>query len=340
MINKEDKNNLMNMVSVIIPCYNSEHTIINTLKSLQNQTIKNFEVVFVNDGSVDNTKIVIDKFIEETDIERVTYVEQSNSGVSAARNKGLKIAKGEYICFLDSDDVYHPQFIELLCKSIQYNNVDVAYCRFKKSIETTKNYEIDSSVILKSQSEILKDFTYKDIPIGMWSFIYKKSIIMNHNIMFNEGYRYGEDTHFTYQYLMEVKHGVFINLPLYGYLDNPLSAMNTINWKMTDAIKAAIDIENKLKIKGNHFYIEELPQISNVIIWTIAKDFSIASDKKLFNRLIKDYDVTTTMKKLQDMKKNKLIFLTSTLYSISPILFYMFFSILGKIIKMIQYVDF
>lgn len=95
-------------VSIIIPCYNSEKYIGESIESALNQTYKNIEVVVVNDGSTDNTENII----QSNFIDRVTYIQQPNLGAAAARNKGISLAKGEWILTLDSDDYINPYYIE------------------------------------------------------------------------------------------------------------------------------------------------------------------------------------------------------------------------------------
>ena len=95
------------LVSIVIPVYNVENFVKDTLSSVCNQTYKNIEIICVDDGSTDNSLSVLN-FYSEKD-KRIKVLSQSNSGVSAARNNGIRAAEGEYICFLDSDDFMHPQ---------------------------------------------------------------------------------------------------------------------------------------------------------------------------------------------------------------------------------------
>ena len=91
------------LVSVIIPCFNAEKTIIRTLKSIDMQTINDYQVIIIDDGSTDNSEHVILKYIQNKN--NFVYIKQKNSGVSTARNKGITEAQGKYISFLDADDV-------------------------------------------------------------------------------------------------------------------------------------------------------------------------------------------------------------------------------------------
>jgi glycosyltransferase involved in cell wall biosynthesis len=110
------------MISIIIPSYNSEKSICRALNSIINQTYNNFEIIIVDDGSTDNTKELIKSFLENKTVQ-YTYIYQKNSGPSSARNNGVINAKGEYIAFLDSDDEWHPQKLEIQIKVIEENNL-------------------------------------------------------------------------------------------------------------------------------------------------------------------------------------------------------------------------
>lgn len=116
------------MISVIIPSYNREKTIVKSVKSVLQQTYEDIEVIVVDDGSVDDTKSVI----KEIDDKRLKYVYQENSGACAARNLGIDLAKGDYIAFQDSDDEWLPSKLELQIEALQAKNADIVFCGIKK----------------------------------------------------------------------------------------------------------------------------------------------------------------------------------------------------------------
>lgn len=100
------------MISVIIPLYNKEHYVAKTISSVLAQTYQNFELIIVNDGSTDHSAEIVSSFSDS----RIRYVEQANGGVSSARNHGLRLAKGDFIAFLDADDTWYPDFMEQMLK--------------------------------------------------------------------------------------------------------------------------------------------------------------------------------------------------------------------------------
>ena len=110
------------LVSVIMPAYNMEKYIGDSIESVLNQNYINFELIIINDGSSDGTKEIIAKY-QHMD-ERIIYIEQENHGVSVARNVGMSCAKGKYISFLDADDLWEPIFLSTLIKVAEQTGKD------------------------------------------------------------------------------------------------------------------------------------------------------------------------------------------------------------------------
>ena len=114
------------LVSIIIPVYNGEKTILQTLKDIKNQSYQNLEIIVVNDGSKDDTEKII---LSEMELDnRICYFSIENSGVSAARNIGLKHLNGDFVTFIDSDDRVDHNMIEKLMNILVINNADISAC--------------------------------------------------------------------------------------------------------------------------------------------------------------------------------------------------------------------
>ncbi|MCR1808488.1 glycosyltransferase family 2 protein [Stenotrophomonas geniculata] len=124
------------LVSVVIPLYNTEKYIEETMQSILDQTYKNIEIVIVDDGSKDQSPSIV-KNLAEKYLGQVKYVHQKNQGVSVARNTGIENASGEYIAFLDSDDLWHPTKIEKQVESMHKNEMDACYCGYMNFYEET-----------------------------------------------------------------------------------------------------------------------------------------------------------------------------------------------------------
>lgn len=125
------------MISVVIPLYNKAHTIVNTLTTVMNQTYIDFEVVIVNDGSIDNSVEIINEHFQDS---RIKIINQENAGVSAARNRGVKEAKGDWIAFLDADDEWLPKYLETFIDVLQkYPTANMIGCAsYYKDFQTGK----------------------------------------------------------------------------------------------------------------------------------------------------------------------------------------------------------
>ena len=141
------------MISIIIPCYNAADTIVNTLYAIQHQTYKDYEVIAVNDGSQDNTIEILREWAQNDD--RIKVIHQYNQGVSAARNNAIVQAQGDYICFVDADDIIEEDYLEQLLGLISINDTyDLAMCGFTTSmcISKIRNYSrthIDSMEFIR-----------------------------------------------------------------------------------------------------------------------------------------------------------------------------------------------
>lgn len=112
-------------VSVIIPCYNSYKYMNKCLKSLEDQTFKDFEVIFVDDYSTDNTYNDLKKYLENTNLQWELLKNSQNSGPGQSRNNGIEKAKGEFVCFMDSDDWYENNFLEKMYNKAENEKLDI-----------------------------------------------------------------------------------------------------------------------------------------------------------------------------------------------------------------------
>lgn len=312
-------------VSVIIPCYNAEKNILKVFKSLEQQKYSNFEVIIVNDGSTDKTDNIIRSYLKKSNL-NYKYLKQDNYGVSVARNKGIENSCGKYITFLDSDDIYHEYYLELLINMICNKNVDTVYCAYTRDIlninvkEKIDKNKLDIQYL--NHKELMKNFMYRKGPCGFFNFIYKKSIINEYNIRFDENTKYGEDLEFVWKYLVHCKDGIFIKGNLYGYYDNPESTVNNINWRITDTLAVIKRVEEYM-YKYNDVFIEKFKKyMYHRTVWAIAKDFSKNGNKQFFYRFSHEYNVKESMKMMLKNSHNIFIKVSSLIYCINKKYFY------------------
>lgn len=222
------------MVSVIVPVYNGEKYLRECIDSICNQSYTDLEIIIINDGSNDNTSKIA-KQIESKD-NRVIYVEHENKGVSYSRNKGLDLATGEYIVFVDCDDTIEKGYIELLFNQISKNNLDIVSCGYTDiSIYGTiklNDFYIGNSMLNKD--EFINNI-FKGVGGTLWGKIFKTEIINKNKIRLNNNIFMCEDMLFVLQYSMQSKSFGAIEQSLYNYnRKNENSISSKINFEYFD----------------------------------------------------------------------------------------------------------
>jgi glycosyltransferase involved in cell wall biosynthesis len=243
------------LISVIIPVYKVERYLKRCVDSVLNQTYTNLEIILVDDGSPDLCPKICDDYA--TLDSRVKVVHKENGGLSSARNAGLDICKGEYIAFVDSDDLVSKYFIEFLYQAVVKKNVNVSiaeYRSFKQDeVLCDKNWPDNYAVEKQSLEEILSRYSsiYSHdsmLTIVSWNKLYKANLF--DNIRFPEGKLY-EDAATTYKILNQCDEVALIKNPLYYYLLRHDSISG--NEKFTER---TLDFFDALK-GANDFFLEQ-----------------------------------------------------------------------------------
>ena len=205
---------MKNYLSVIVPVYNVEDHLVKCLDSIINQTFKDLEIILVNDGSTDNSAKICDDYAEKD--ARIKVIHQQNSGVSTARNRGIDLAAGDYITFVDSDDWLELQMYEKMLEIAQQETiVDVIMCDFK-NIKKNSEVEITAEIRkgLYSKEEIILELyptlivteNFGRIPIvSVWSCLFKNSFLKDNNIEFDGKLFYSEDYLFMAEVMVKAK---------------------------------------------------------------------------------------------------------------------------------------
>lgn len=213
----------MPVISVIVPVYNVEKVLYHCIDSILNQIFNDFELILVDDGSTDNSGRICDEYAGKDT--RAKVIHKQNGGVSSARNAGIEAAKGEYICFVDSDDYLESNYLkELVETKRKYADYDNIWCGF----QTVEDYngKNKEAVIAKNDTGI-SCYSLEDIMIlhERWldaspcNKLFNKRVVVNNNIKFPEDLSLGEDLLFNFEYLDSTKGKiVVINQPLYNYI--------------------------------------------------------------------------------------------------------------------------
>lgn len=188
------------LISVIIPAYNSEKYLADTLHSVLCQNFEQVEVVVVDDGSKDNTRQIVERLQKED--KRIRYFYQDNKGVSVARNLGLENAEGTFITFLDSDDALEPLFLETMYNYIHSVSGDLFYCGYYYRTQGTitgkvpENFEtIGDPLVYVLKGEMLASIS---------SLCIRRSFLQEIGLRFSQGCSYGEDMEFFYKLLYRI----------------------------------------------------------------------------------------------------------------------------------------
>ena len=229
------------LITIIIPVYKIEKYLDECVESVVNQTYKNLEIILVDDGSPDTCPQICDKWAEKD--KRIIAVHKENGGVSTARNAGLKIAKGDYIGFIDGDDYAESDWAEFLLNLVLEYDADISRCSYSFDYcgrEENKTNEVsDKIVTFNSRDEILETL----VPSGfksrvLWNKLYKKEIL--DGVKFNPSLRYCEDTAFNFLAMKNANKMVAHDLPKYHY--RIFDEQNSSNYKFSLITMNALDV--------------------------------------------------------------------------------------------------
>ncbi|WP_261089067.1 glycosyltransferase family 2 protein [Streptococcus mitis] len=210
------------MISVIVPVYNVEEYLEECLESIRKQSYQDIEVILVNDGSTDGSQAICEHFCQTDN--RFRLINQKNQGLSVARNRGVKDSLGEYIMFVDSDDVVKENIIEVLL-SYMKPDVDLVECNLTQNKEELqKNKPIQVVFEGNSPESIIKCIAFKEVKFCAFTKLYRREIV--EKVPFLEGIIY-EDVYTGMNYLKYIRKMVAVDLKGYYYRVRPNSIMTT-----------------------------------------------------------------------------------------------------------------
>lgn len=277
----------MPKVSVIIPVYNVEKYLTRCLQSVCGQTMKDIEIICVNDGSTDNSAHILAEFAAQDS--RVKVITQENRGLSEARNRGLDVAEGQYIAFVDSDDFVAPIFVQTLVTAAEETNSDIVNCNFIKVTDETvlkQSKNTDVQVFANPLQQLLIKSNY--LKFNVWNKLYKRSFIGE--FRFAKGL-YFEDWIFNTCLFAKAQKLAYVKAQLYGYQTDNLSIMRSPfdEKKLQDYVQG-IELVHE-------FYQQNYPEL-----WRLVKKTRISRTvKMLMNSTLRAKNV-----KLMEQAKNEL----------------------------------
>lgn len=276
-------------VSVVIPIYNAETYIKECLDSILLQTLKDIEIICVDDGSTDNSIEILNKYVKKDN--RIILLKQSNKYAGVARNLGIQYAVGKYLCFLDADDFFSPIFLEKMYLAANENMSDVVICN-------SNNYDSNTGKITKGfmRQEFLPpnkdDFSRENIPEKLfqitdgwpWNKLFLREFVKQNELRFSET-RTANDGYFVFMALAKAKRITKIDDYLVNWrINNQNSLSNTRNISWYCGFQMLYDIKQGL-IKSNLYNILEKTFLNfslEYLIWSLERMTSYTAKEKIF----------------------------------------------------------
>lgn len=259
------------LISIILPIYNGEQYLRDCLESILKQKYHNFEVILVNDGSIDSSEAICRQYVNRDD--RFRYVQKEHGGASSARNYGLELVKGEYVTFIDADDWVEENYLELLHQSLKENNADISVSTYKKfDVDTNLFYlhafQINESNQVFTQKELVEKLPQLERITESFEIIggklVKKSLLLG--IHFNERTQLFENMEFWFKLYLLSNRIAFVNKEIYNFRLQDSEARKLYNAKnYVDDIRVRMDRIPLLVAKGYDTkpYLENLKNYLN-----------------------------------------------------------------------------
>lgn len=229
----------MTKVSLIVPIYNSQNYLEKCIKSLISQTLKDIQIILINDGSTDNSEKIIKSF----DDERIVYISKNNEGIGKTRNLGIDKATGEFLAFVDSDDYLNEHFCEYMYQKAVNDDCDLVVCDFFE----------DRNTLVGIKFKDFKDTNLRETPelinyinLGPCNKLYKKSLFDNKSNRFEENLKY-EDAPFVVKMLVSANRIGKVNDYLTYYVIHSNSETTIRDKRMYDILEITDIIVNDLK---------------------------------------------------------------------------------------------
>lgn len=308
----------MTKVSIIVPVYNVEQYLEKCLNSLVNQTIKDFEIIIVNDGTKDSSQKIIDKYAKNYSFIK-SYIKE-NGGLSSARNYGIKKATGEYLAFVDSDDYVTEDMYEKMYQKAKEKDFDMVVCDLNyiypdKKIKATSNIKEDTTNIKETMLNIYP---------AAWNKIIKRSIVKD--IFFKEGIWF-EDVEYIYRVLPKITSIGVVQEPFYQYLQREGSITKKVDkriYNYIDNLNGLVSYykENKLYEK----YHQELEYVYVRYLYATFIKQATYFDKEEYKQAV-NQAITNVKKHFPNYRKNKYFY-----HSIKGIYLLTFNKIYAKIL--------
>lgn len=290
-MNKEDI-----LISIIVPVYNVEKYLKKCIDSILNQTFQNFEIIFVDDGSTDNSLKILEEYKEK--ISKIVILHQKNQGAGSARNAGIEVAKGKYLQFLDSDDFFERTMLEELYDHAEKYNADLTVCS-SKNIDENNNIISDNNPLFPINIEKIPfniPFSWQDYPeeifsmfaVIPWNKLYLRDLIIKNNIRF-QNLTSSNDVAFSHISRICANKIVVFDKKLINYRATRTGNIGEYRANHTiDIIEALLYVKNFLKKRKLYKKLEK--GLIKAFINHIRSGISLCNEKQ-YNKFLDEFKI-------------------------------------------------
>lgn len=293
------------VISVVVPCYNSEKTLLRTINSINDQVCKNFELVIVDDGSTDRTIELARQLQAKFDCKTTIVELGKNMGVSVARNYGLEKVRGKYVVFLDSDDEICPDFLEKSVAKLEKEQADIWGCGYQVIGEAGELLKERRPRRLKGGNPPL-DYLKGYMKLHICSTVFRKSFLETGNLFFSPGRTSAEDQEFLIRALSRTNRIVLEEKPLYRYFSRRVGQpdQNFFNPEevtfLSEEIGAFRDLLRDPDVVNNKPLSEWIQKVE-IPSTVLCKMKNIARHKKtgVFWSYVKEAELNATLRKMK-----------------------------------------
>lgn len=273
-------------ISIIVPVYNTEKYLKRCLTSIANQNFKDIEIIIINDCSKDNSITIINEFKNQD--KRIKVINKlKNEGLSAARNTGIEVAKGEYILHIDSDDWIEQGYLYDTYEAAKKNNADIVITDFYKDYDNGKvMYCKEQNIEIETGKNVLENCFLGKGYICVWNKLLKRNLYIKNNIEHPVNISQGEDLAVIPRLFYFSKIIVKINKAYVHYIQNPNSISNTSNIKKIIEVYKALDILEKFFGNDSNYYFQRF-KLNHLGLWLFREKYDFKNEDVCI--VVKDY---------------------------------------------------
>ena len=297
----------MKKVSIVVPNYNNEKYILECLRSVITQNYEEKEIIVVDDGSTDNSVLTIEKFIKQNKKVDIKLICQNNLNAAMARNRGMEVADGDFVLFLDSDDTLKRDGLKKLVDSYINNDVDLVIGGYEKIDKNDRLIQkktfVDRDIVWNVRDEFAELISFDPVPTNK---LYDLKLIKENNLQWGN-VRIGQDLDFYLKYLLLCKKVMILNEEIYGYRITNNSMSRKYDLRIFDIVNDFNDVERFYEEnKQGLLYRQYLPTLAlkhmslqmnkqifyeNIKVRRLIVNFFAVNEKSLDYVLCKNYDL-------------------------------------------------